>query len=179
MCKSIKTFSKFGIFGQSEFQCKEKTNKIVVESFSRGNEFSMKLFLDEIKSVILEKYESEYWDESTIISVAGFFELSNFWCKAQREGFFNRILLLSPKLSIETLKEEMKHVVAEKHEFHNREESIPIAILGVYGLLGIWWTDYKNRCWHWKLLYMMKAFDWELDRGQAGSYGESWVWIPR
>ena len=77
----------------------------------------------------LKKYDIELRGMSRLTAFSGFSCSSEFPCSNENFWFLNDYSNGSRKLSIETLKKEIKSVVLEKHKIENRDESITDKLL--------------------------------------------------
>ena len=93
--------------------------------------------MKEIKPVVAEKCQFGYGAEPKWLA-----ELEPSNCQiSEAPNKINEIIIESPdaslNLSSEVLMKEIKLVVMENHEFDNRDESILIAVFGIFGLSGL------------------------------------------
>ena len=87
---------------------------------------------------------------------------------------------LQVKFSINTLMEQVKHVVTKKYEFENRDESIPTANVGTFRKSKFWTKDQKTWFLNWILQRKCQTSDWGLDEtNQDDCDGGKRVWLWR
>ena len=89
----------------------------------------------EIKTVVTENYDNENRETSKLFALSRIFRTHrDSAARFKTNNFKVDCTCTSLKLSIETMLEENKPVVMERHEFEYRDESILKALFGTFGL---------------------------------------------
>ena len=133
------------------------------------------------------KLRNGYWE--AWIRISRWIDKQHFLEKSDSSDSDTRIKVIdftvesSPvtvSLSIETLMEKIKLLVAEKYEFEYRVNSKGIVRFGIFGPSEFWCKDQNPWCVNRILFYKSEAFDWDLDaRHETCSFWEICVWISR
>ena len=105
----------------------QDSNALKKASFLRKHcftslEFSIKIFMQDIKPAVKENYEFEYWDESFFERIFSYFGLSGSWCRNKTESKFNRIFLDNCEDFIWEHDKRIQAAVKDKHEIEYLHE---------------------------------------------------------
>ena len=96
--------------------------------------------MKKVKPSVMEKYDLEYRDLSSLLSFFGPFSLFGFRHKDQGPWFFFENSP-STELSTERLMEDFKLVVLEKYQFENRDLKLKITFSAISA--GQYWYPKK------------------------------------
>ena len=79
--------------GFSEFWAKELNDRFLNRKLPKSVELSVQTLLEEIKTVVTQKYQLEYREKSILTALFDILDYKKNWWNYQRDWIFNRILL--------------------------------------------------------------------------------------
>ena len=156
-----------------------KTIQFLIVSYCMSFNLSIAILLEEIRLIVLEKFEISYRHNS-MKKTFDFRERPDFDFKIQLTQSWIKFFPLVVRLLILTLMKQIKPVVTRKQHFDIRYESFSDHLSGNFGLSRFRCKNQNQWFFNRILLYRSKAstcdFDW---RSQTWSCWKSSIWTRR
>ena len=128
----------FGIFGRSDFQCRNQMFGVSIYSFSSSVKLSISTLMEEMRSVVFEQFKFEHRDEYILTDLFSKFRtIRNMTPRPPQSGFKTNPPLEECFL-IDNLIEEIKPVVFKNFELEKGDKWIIRSLVSNFGLSRLW-----------------------------------------
>ena len=97
------------VLDYQEFDAGIKVNDLSKESPCRSKNVSMKTLMEEVKPLVTDIIDCEFWNKSFLLGISRTFRHLRFWCKVQSRWMFSWIKLSQRKFFWDTLGKKAWH----------------------------------------------------------------------
>ena len=137
--------AQFASFGLKDFQRKEKLETFSIENVGISVMLPLKVSVERKRFVIRGKQNSAHWKKWEWKAHFEHFGYQDFEWRKTSVFPQNEWVPTSKNLSIDTLIEEMNHVVTKKNEFGYRDEAMLDALLRMVLLTKFWCKNQNEK----------------------------------